>query len=173
MDLGAPFAGTLYLPDKKVFREGSPVQLATGETVAVIRWTMWTQAFDITDPDGAVLAQADVSGFLRRRFEVRDPTGDVLIRVVPGFWSLGGTTITLGDGRMVTVRKVSAWSDRRFEFYTDQGLLGRVEPTTHALSFRPDSYVLTLERPELSPLQAIAMAQAQREIVRAMRSSSG
>lgn len=169
MDLRTPFTGVLYMPDKEFGNPNSPVMLSDGQIVAGVGWH-WTQRFEILDPAGGVVAECRPTGFFRRRYPVRTPDGRTVVEVQPGGWRpINGATITLGSGRALGVRQASMFTERRFEFFTDQGMVGRIEPTTGVFSFHPDSYAFELFQPVLSPLEAIALAQALRMVVRAAR----
>jgi len=177
MNLLAPFAGTLYLPDKEFLGAGSPVLLPDGRPVAGIRWHVWSERFEVLDPSGAVLAECRPRGVFRRRYPVRMPDGRPVVDLRPGSWRpVNGAEVTLAGGRRLRVRQLSMWSNRRFEFSAAEGPVGRITPTTGTFTFRPDSYAFELFVPVLSGLQAVSLAQALRMVVRAMRrrrSSSG
>ncbi len=170
MDLHARFTGTLYLPDKEFLSSGTPVLLGDGQQVAGIRWRTWTQRFDVLDAYGAIVAQCRPEGVFRRRYLVRTIDGRPVIDLRMGAWRpFNGAELALSSGYRVTVRQVSVWSDRRFEFHGPGGLVGRIQPTTGAFSFRPDSYAFELLQPVMSALEAISLAQALRVAARGMR----
>src|SRR4051794_10418471 len=170
MDLRAPFTGVLYLPDKEFLNPNSPVMLADGQVIAGVGWHTWTQRFEVYDPSGGLIAECRPIGFFRKRYTVRTPDGRTVVDVQPGGWRpVNGATITLGSGRPLSVHWKSVWSDRRFEFSTDQGLVARINPTTGVFSFRPDSYAFEAIQPVMSPLEAIGLAQALRMVVRSQR----
>lgn len=174
MDLRTPFVGVLYLPDKEFLNPNTPVMLPDGQVVAGVGWHSFSQRFEIYDAAGGLIAECRPSGFFRRRFTVRTPDGQPVVDVLPGSWRpINGATITLGSGRPLGVHQSSIWSDRRFEFSTDQGVVGRIDPTTGTFSFRPDSYAFELFQPVMSALEAIALAQAIRLVIRNARQASG
>jgi hypothetical protein len=170
MNLLAPFTGILYMPDKEFLVSGSPVLLADGQRIAAIQWHTWTQKFEVLDPNGATVAVCRPQGVFRRRYVVRMPDGRPVISLKPGAWRpFNGAELVLASGRGLAVRKVSVWSDRKFEFHAPEGLVGRITPTTGTFSFRPDSYAFELLLPVMSALEAISLAQALRLAVRGMR----
>jgi hypothetical protein len=171
MDLRAGFAGTMYLPDKRFVSPGSPVHLPDGELIALIAWRSWSGRFSILDPSGTAIASCQSRGVLRRRYTVLTVDGSPVLDVLPGAWRpFGDMEVTLGSGRRITVRRSGTWSGRRFEFYdANNRLAGRIHPTTRPFSFRPDSYAFEVTMPVMSALEAIALAQALRLVVRAIR----
>jgi hypothetical protein len=173
MDLAAPFAGTLYLPDKEFLNSRSPVLHADGQTAAFVQWSTWTQRFSVLDASGALVAECRPQGILRWRFTVLAvPSGRALVDLKPGaFRPFNGAELTVA-GRSLRVRQVSMWSDRRFEFYAGERLVGRIQPTTWAFSFQPDSYAFELPEPTISGLEAICLAQAVRAVARGLRHSA-
>ncbi|WP_344086117.1 hypothetical protein [Luedemannella helvata] len=172
MQLEAPFTGTLHMPDKEFRVQGSPVLLPDGQAVATILWHTWAERFEVLDAVGALVAECRPHGFFRRRYPVMTPDGREVVAVRPGGWRpFNGAEVALARGRSLTIRQVSAWSDRTFEFGDTVGLVGRITPTTRAFSFRPDSYAVELLRPELSALEAISLAQTLRVIARHQRAA--
>ena len=172
MQLEAPFTGTLLMPDKKFRVQGSPVLLPDGQPVAAIVWHTWSERFEVLDAAGALVAQCRPHGFFRRRFPVTTPDGRAVVEVRPGGWRpFNGAEVTLARGRSLTIRQVSAWSDRTFEFGDLVGLIGRISPTTGAFHLRADSYAVELVRPELSALEAISLAQTLRVVARRQRAA--
>jgi hypothetical protein len=172
MDLRAPFTGVLYMPDKEFLSPNSPVMLPDGQVVAGVGWHTWTQRFEVLDAAGGLVAECRPSGFFRKRYTVRTPDGQTVVDLLPGGWRpINGAAVTLGSGRPLSVRQTSMWSERRFEFFTEQGLVGRIDPTTGVFTFHPDSYAFELSQPVMSALEAISLAQALRLVVRAMRQS--
>ena len=171
MDLRAEFAGTIYLPDKRFVAPGSPVYLPDGHLIALIAWRSWSGRFSILDPSGNAIASCRPRGIFRRRYTVLAVDGLPVLDVLPGAWRpFGGMEVTLGSGRRITVRRSSMWSGRRFEFYdANNRLAGRIDPTAGLFSFHPDSYAFELMMPVMSALEAIALAQALRLVVRAIR----
>src|SRR5690242_14923033 len=171
MDLRAPFAGTIYLPDKRFVATGSPVYLADGQRIALIEWRSWSGRFSILDPSGNAVASCESRGTFRRRYPVRTLDGSPVLDVLPGaFRPFSGMEVTLGSGRRVTVRRSSRWSGRRFEIYDpDDRLAGRIHPTVRPFNVYSDSYAFELTMPVMSALEAIALAQALRLVVRAIR----
>lgn len=170
MNLLAPFTGTLYMPDKEFFKAGSPVLLADGRSIAAIRWHTWSQRFEILDTNGATLAECRPQGIFKRRYAVRMAAERPVIDLRLGAWRpFNGAELTLSSGRELSVRQVSMWSNRKFEFYTEASFIGRIMPTTGTFSFRPDSYAFELLSPVMSALEAISLAQALRVAARAMR----
>lgn len=170
MDLRAPYTGVLYMPDKEFMNPNSPVMLPDGQVVAGVGWHTWTQRFEILDATGGLLAECRPSGFFRKRFTVTAPDGRTIVDVLPGGWRpINGAAITLANGQSLGVQQASMWSDRRFEFSTAQGLVGRINPTTGTFTFHPDSYAFELFQPVMSALEAICLAQAIRLVVRGMR----
>ncbi|MDO3703234.1 hypothetical protein Q3W71_16295 [Micromonospora sp. C28SCA-DRY-2] len=174
MELFAPFTGTLFLPDKEFLRDGTPVLLPDGRSVAGIRWHTWTQRFEITDPAGTVVAECRAEGILRRRFRVTTPDLRPLLDLSPGMWRpFNGAQVTVGGTRPLTVRQLSIWSDRQFEFAQPDGpTIGRILPTTGTFTLRPDSYAFEIIRPYLSALEAIAVAQTLRLVARSQRAAA-
>jgi hypothetical protein len=171
MDLRAKLAGTMYLPAKRFVTPGAPVHLADGRLIAMIAWRTWSGRFGILDPSGNVFASCRPRGFFRRRYPVLAVDGLPVLDVLPGAWKpFSGMEVTLGSGRRIRVRRTGAWSSRRFEFYdASNRLAGRIEPTTGRFSLYPDSYAFELMTPVMSALEAIALAQALRLVVRAIR----
>jgi hypothetical protein len=172
MSIDEPFTGTLYLPDKVVPSGTSPVMLADGRTIAQVRWHFWTvrHRFEVLDPAGTELAEGGGRGLALRRYVVRRPDGHPLVELRLGLWRpINGSTVTLASGRLVSVRKSSVWSDRRFEILTNGRPAGRIRPTTGVFTFHPDSYELELTVPVLSILEAICLAQALRTVIRSRR----
>lgn len=126
--------------------------------------------FEVLDAAGGLVAECRPKGFFRQRYTVSAPDGRTVVDLLPGGWRpINGATITLGSGRSLSVRQTSMWSERRFEFHTQQGVVGRIDPTTGAFTFHPDSYAFELLQPVMSTLEAISLAQALRLVVRAMR----
>jgi hypothetical protein len=172
VDLAAPFSGTLFMPDKEFLNSRSPALLADGSVAGYIQWSTWTQRFSVLDSAGNVAAECRPQGIFRRRFTVLAvPGGRVIIDLRPGaFRPFNGAALTVA-GHPMQVRQVSMWSDRRFEFYAGSRLVGRIQPTTGAFSFRPDSYAFDLPEAVLSGLEAISLAQAVRNVARGLRQS--
>jgi hypothetical protein len=171
MDLRAEFAGTMYLPDKRFVDQGSPVYLPDGHLIALIGWRTWSGQFSILDPSGNAIASGRPRRVFRRRYAVLAFDGSPVLDVHPGALTpLGRTEVTLGSGRQITVRRTSMWSGRRFEFYdANNRLAGRIGPTARPLSLHRDSYAFDLMMPVMSALEAIALAQTLRLMVRAIR----
>ena len=171
MDLRAEFAGTIYLPDKRFVTPGSPVYIPDGHLIALIAWRTWSGRFSILDPSGDTIASCRPRGVFRRSYAVLDANGLPVLDVLPGAWRpLSGMKVTLGSGRRITVRPSGMWSARRFEFYdANNRLAGRIDPTVGVFTFHPDSYAFELIMPVMSALEAIALAQALRLVVRAIR----
>ncbi|NUT33937.1 MAG: hypothetical protein HOV79_12775 [Hamadaea sp.] len=174
MDLLHPFTGTLYLPDKEFLQGSTPVLLADGRPVAGILWHTWSQRFEITDLAGAIVAECRPEGFFRRRLLVTATGGRPVLDLLPGMWRpFNSAEVTVGGARPLRVHQLSAWSDRKFEFFGADGLpIGRILPTTGTFSFRPDSYSFELIRPYLTALEAIALAQTLRLAARAVRAAN-
>ena len=173
MTLFAPFTGTLHLPDKEFLAASTPVLLPDGRPIAGIVWHTWTQRFEVTDPNGSIVAECRPEGAFRRRFPVRTLDGRRVIELVPGVWRpFNGAQLTLASGGHLAVRQISVWSDRKFEFYGQHGLVGRILPTTGTFTFRPDSYAFELLAPVMSALEAISIAQALRLVARGNRSAA-
>jgi hypothetical protein len=174
MNLRAEFTGTIYLPDKRFVARGSPVSLPDGHVIALIAWRSWSGRFSILDPSGNAIASCRPRGAFRRRYTVFAVDGSSVLDMLPGGWRpFGGMQVTLGSGRRITVRRSSVWSDRRFELYdANNRLAGRIEPTAGSFSFHPDSYAFELMVPVMSALEAIALAQALRLVVRAIRAAA-
>jgi hypothetical protein len=170
MDLSAPFAGTLFLPDKEFLNTRSPVLLADGQTAAYIQWHTWTQRFSILDAGGVEVAACHPEGIFRRRYIVRAvPNGRTVVDLKPGaFRPFNAAELTVA-GRPITVRQASIWSDRRFEFFAGERPVGRIQPTTGVFTFRPDSYAFELPAPVMSALEAISLAQTVRTVARGLR----
>ena len=170
MDLHAEFAGTIYLPDKRFVTTGT-VSLPDGQPIASIAWRSWSGRFSILDPSGNAIASCQPHGIVRRRYTVLAVNGLPVLDVLPGVLRpFGGMEVTLGSGRRITVRRSSRWSGRRFEIYdANSRPAGRIDPTTGQFSFHPDSYALELMMPVMSALEAIALAQVLRLVVRAIR----
>jgi hypothetical protein len=170
MDLHTKFAGTMYLPDKRFTTPGC-VCLPDGQRIASIAWRSWSGRFSILDPSGNAVASCQPQGIVRRRYTVLDVDGLPMLDVLPGVLRpFSGMEVTLGSGRRFTVRRNSRWSGRRFELYDANGrLAGRIDPTTRQLSLHPDSYAFELMMPVMSALEAIALAQVLRLVVRAIR----
>jgi hypothetical protein len=176
VDLAAPFSGTLFMPDKEFLNSRSPVLLAGGRAAGYIQWSTWTQRFSVLDVGGTVVAECRPQGIFRRRYVVlAAPGGRTLVDLKPGvFRPFNGAELTVA-GRPLRVRQVSMWSDRRFEFYAGERLVGRIQPTTGVFSFRADSYAFELPAsgsPVMSGLEAISLAQAVRTVARGVRQSS-
>jgi hypothetical protein len=173
VDLAAAFTGTLFMPDKEFLNSRSPVLLADGRSVAYIQWSNWTQRFSVLDAAGRLVAECRPQGVFRRRFIVLAmPGGRTLVDLRPGaFRPFNGAELTV-SGHPLRLRQVSLWSDRRFEFYAGERLVGRIQPTTGVFSFRPDSYAFELSQPMMSGLEAISLAQAVRSVARGLRQSS-
>jgi hypothetical protein len=173
MSLFAPFTGTLYLPDKEFLAASTPVLLADGRMIAGVVWHTWTQRFEVTDPSGAIVAECRPQGAFRRRFVVRTSDGRLVLDLRPGAWRpFNGAELTLASGRPLTIRQLSMWSSRKFEFINAEGVVGRILPTTGTFSFRPDSYAFELFRPVMSALEAVSLAQALRLVARAQRQAA-
>jgi len=167
------------MPDKEFLNSRSPALLADGRVAGYIQWSTWTQRFSVLDASGAVAAECRPQGIFRRRYIVLAvPSGRTVLDLKPGaFRPFNGAELTVA-GRPLRVRQVSMWSDRRFEFYAGERLVGRIQPTTGVFSFRPDSYAFELPAPVFSGLEAISLAQAMRTVARGIRqahasSSSG
>ena len=160
------------MPDKEFMNSRSPVLLADGQTAGYIQWSTWTQRFSVLDASGAVVAECRPQGIFRRRYVVLAlPSGRTLVDLKPGaFRPFNGAELTVA-GHSLRVRQVSMWSDRRFEFYAGERLVGRIQPTTGVFSFRPDSYAFELPGPAMSGLEAICLAQAVRTVARGLRQS--
>ena len=170
MDLRAPFTGVLYLPDKEFLNPESPVMLGDGQVIAGVGWHTWTQKFEVYDAAGGLIAECKPTGVFRKHYFVRTPDGRPVVDVKAGAWlPIGGSKVTLANGRPIKVVWKSLWSDRRFEFYSDEGLVARISPTTGVFTFHPDSYSLEMLHPVMSPVEAIALAQIVRLMVRARR----
>jgi hypothetical protein len=173
MSLFAPFTGALYLPDKEFGSSSTPVLLPDGRAIAGIIWHTWTQRFEVTDPAGAVIAECRPQGVFRRRYVVRTRDGRPVIDLRPGAWRpFNGAELTLAGGGRLTIRQLSMWSARKFEFSGPTGVVGRILPTTGTFSFRPDSYAFELFQPVMSALEAISLAQALRVVARGQRQAA-
>ena len=164
----------MYLPDKRFVAPGSPVCLPDGDVIALIEWRSWSGRFSILDPSGSAVASCQSRGVFRRRYTVFAVDGLPVVDVLPGVLKpFGDMEATLGGGRRITVQRSSMWSSRRFEFYdADNRLAGRIEPTPGPSKFHPDSYAFELMMPAMSALEAIALAQALRLVVRAIRTAA-
>lgn len=174
MDLRKPFAGTMYMPDKRFVAPGSPVYLPDGQVIALVEWRSWSGRFSILDPSGNPIASCLPRGVFRRSYPVHAADGSRVLDVLPGAWRpFRGMEATLGSGSRITVRRSSGWSSRRFTFYdaTDR-LAGRIEPTGTQFRVHPDSYAFELTMPVMSALEAIALAQTLRLVVRAIRTAA-
>lgn len=175
MDLSAPFAGVLVLPDRAVFGKMSPVMLGGGEPVATIRWHKWTaQArFEILDATGAqVLGSGSRVGFWGRSYQVLGSRQEPVLDLKISGWGLSGSsTVTLPHGVALTAK--GNWSKRTFTL-TDAtgGLVARLVRTGSAFSLRPDSLAFELTAPVLSVVQAVGLAQCMRAAVEAHRDST-
>jgi hypothetical protein len=170
MDLRAPFAGVLLLPDKEFLNPNSPVMLPDGQVIAGVGWHTWTQKFEVYDASGALIAECRPTGVFRKTYSVRTPDGRPVVDVRAGGWlPIAGSAITLSSGRQLTVRWKSVWSDRRFEFSSGEELVAQINPATGVFTFHPDSYAFEMLQPVMSPLEAISLAQVVRMMVRARR----
>lgn len=170
MDLMAPFTGTLYMPDKEFLNPVSDVLLPDGRPIAGVQWHSWSRKFEILQPAGGVIAECQGRGFFTTVYTVTMTDGRTVLRLKPGAWrTFNSAQITLGNGRQLGMRQQSMWSERKFEFYAPEGVVGQILPTTGAFSFRPDSYAFELGVPVMSALEAIGLAQAIRLVVRAQR----
>lgn len=158
------------MPDKEFLNSRSPVLLADGRTAGYIQWSTWTQRFSVLDASGEVVAECRPQGVFRRRYIVLAvPSGRTLVDLKPGaFRPFNGAELTVA-GHPIRVRQVSMWSDRRFEFYAGERLVGRIQPTTGVFSFRPDSYAFEVPVAGFSGLEAISLAQAVRTVARGLR----
>jgi hypothetical protein len=175
MDLFAPYAGTLLLPDKAPFGSTSPVTFADGTPAAAIRWHRWSARarFEILDAGGpTVLATGRRAGFGGRNYYLADANEAELLHLKLGFWGANGrSTLTLPAGR--TLHAKGNWSSRRFVVSDDAG-----QPVAHLvnqsrrLSWRPDSLAFELLTPVLSVVQAIGLAQSMRAAVESNRAST-
>ncbi len=175
MGLLDPFTGTLYLPDKILQTGTSPVMLASGQVVAKVQYHFWTmrQRFEILDPRDAVMAEGRTHGMMARTYGVTSPSGGRVVELRLGLWRpVHGAVATLANGHPVEVLKTSMWSDRRFEFAAGGRAFARITPTTGVFSFNPDSYEFTLDRPVMTALEAICLAQCLRSAVQALRQAS-
>jgi len=170
MDILAPFTGTLFMPDKEFLADGSPVLLEDGQSIAAIQWHTFSEKFEVLDATGAMVAVCEPRGFLRRRYPVRMRDGRQVLELTPGSWrTFNGAELLLAGDRRLTVRQLSMWSDRKFEFHSSAGMVGRIMPTTGMFTFRPDSYAFELYLPTMSALEAISLAQALRLVARRAR----
>ncbi len=173
MELEAPFTGTLYMPDKEFLNPVSTVLLSDGQAIAAVRRQTWSRRCDILDMRQRVVAECRVRGVFAPVYTVSRTDGKRLVTLEPRFFrGLSGDIITLAGGKVIGIRRVSAWSQRRYEFSGPEGLIGRILPTTGAFSFRPDSYAFEIGLPVMSALQAIGLAQLIRLVVRAQRQAA-
>jgi hypothetical protein len=170
-----PFTGALYMPDTVLPTGTTPVLLADGQTVAQVQWHMWTtrSKFEILDLHGNVLAQGGSEGFTASQYVVRTLSGSTLVQIKLGMWRpINGAVITLANGRTLSIRQVTVWSNRKFEFFAGKQRIGRILPTTRAISFHPDSYVFELTAPVMSTVEAVGLAHSLRSEVRSKRQAS-
>ncbi len=161
----APFAGVLLLPDRTPFGSESPVTLADGRPVAMIRWHKWTMGsrFDVVDPvGGGLLASGAKSGFWGTKYELRGATGQLILELKFGIAGASGRgTVRLPDGR--TLRTKGNWSARQFSVTDDAGNpVGGLTNTSGIFSVRADSLAFELTQPVLSVVEAIGLAQCVR-----------
>jgi hypothetical protein len=172
----APFVGVLLLPDKIIPTGTSPVTLADGAPIALIRWRVLTTRarFEVLDPSGRYeLARGQAEGFLRRNYGLYAPAdGDTMLRLrVSLMGPTGRSRVTLPDGRVLTAK--GNWLARKFAVTAPDGsLVARIVPTRSWMSARPDSYGFELAQPLLSPVQAIGLAQFIRAAVKSQRQSA-
>lgn len=170
-----PYTGVLVLPDRAVFGRTSPVNLATGETVAVIRWHAWTARarFEILDPTGVhVLASGSRVGFWGRAYQVVGPGQEPLLDLKISGWGLSGTSpVLLPGGRVLSAK--GNWSARKFSVTDESGAeVAHLATTSGAFSLRPDSFAFILTRPALSIVQAVGLAQCMRAAAEARRAAA-
>ncbi|MEU7875607.1 hypothetical protein [Dactylosporangium sp. NPDC049140] len=176
MDVFAPYAGTLLLPDKAPFGSVSPVTLADGRPVATIRWHNWSMRarYEILDPAaGSVLATGHRQGFAGRNYYLTDARGGSLFHLRLGFWGASRpSTLALAGGRTLSTR--GNWTARRFTVTDEQQReVARLVNNSPLLSLRPDGLAFELLTPVLSVVQAIGLAQSMRAAIEAQRSSAG
>jgi hypothetical protein len=171
VDLRAPFTGTLLLPDRGFLERVTPVQLADGRTVAGVGWRFWSERFEVLDESGAVLAQCQPRGAFRVRYSVTTTDGRLVVDLVIGGWtrSYDDAQATLPGGRLLSVRRPSTWTQRRFEVQGARGMVGRIEPASSVWFGRFSSYAFEIFDGALSVLEAVSLAQAIRVHVRRRR----
>ena len=170
MDLAAPFEGTLLIPEK-ILAGDSPVTLDTGETVAQIRRPFFAvrHAFDILDAPGGTVGHGGAVGFFRRRWPVRRAGGTVLLEFTVAWTGPSGRSrILLNTGAELSL-KGSWWMSRSFTVHHGDDLVAEIQPTTHAMSLRNDTYAFSLRTPLLSVIAAVGLAQSIRNEVQASR----
>ncbi|MER7283677.1 hypothetical protein ABT369_55595 [Dactylosporangium sp. NPDC000244] len=175
MDVFAPYAGTLLLPDKAPFGRESPVTLADGRPVATIRWHNWSMRarYEILDPAaGAVLAAGHREGFGGRNYYLIDARQQMLFHLRLSFWGPNRTsTLRLASGRALTTR--GNWTSRRFTVTDERNRpVAQLVNNSRILSLRPDGLAFELQAPVLSIVQAVGLAQSMRAAIEARRSSS-
>ncbi|WP_433086905.1 hypothetical protein ACQP1P_14470 [Dactylosporangium sp. CA-052675] len=174
MDVFAPYAGTLLLPDKAPFGRESPVTLADGRPVATIRWHTWSMRarYEILDPAGATLAAGHREGFGGRNYYLTDAHQRMLFHLRLSFWGPNRTgTLRLANGRALTTR--GNWTSRRFSITDERNRpVAQLVNNSPILSLRPDGLALELQAPVLSIVQAIGLAQSMRAAIEAQHASS-
>jgi hypothetical protein len=70
--------------------------------------------------------------------------------------------VTLSGARLLSVRRPSAWTQRRFKVHGARGMVGRIEPTASIWFGRFSSYAFEIFDGARSVLEAVSLAQAIR-----------
>ena len=175
MQLFAPHAGVILLPDRAPFGTTSSVSLGDGQPVALIRWQNWSMRarFEILDATGtATVAAGGRANLWGRRYQVLDLNSRVLLELKLSVWGPAGrSTVTLPDRRQLLAK--GNWTSRKFLLQDRSGeTVAQLVTTSGLLSWRPDSLAFELRVPVLSIVQAVGLAQCMRAAVEAQRRSA-
>lgn len=143
----------------------------SGAVVALIRVKTFTMvSFTVTTAAGEPLCTGRRTGFWTSRWEATAPSGAVLCTLKGSGWGTG-KTVTLGDGRALSLR--GRLFARDWALLDDQGreVLSST-PSTSSWSFSPDAWVVRSHDTSLDLAQVVAIVQLNRMMVKGSRSSA-
>ncbi len=142
----------------------------SGAVAAWIRVPWTGSSFSASTAAGEPLCTGRRAGFFSVSWEAVDPRGVTLSSVRSSFWGTG-KTVTLADGRVLTLRGQLFGRDWSLLDAAGRDVVSST-PTTSSWSWRPDAWLVRCHDLSLSLAEVIAVVQLNRMMVKAARSSS-
>ena len=153
----SPFVGVLVLHGQRLREPSSPVVLPDGTVVGRLVWWAW-RPFEIFDPTGFhLLARGRREGYVRQRQRLYGPSGETLLEFMAGWFGQRRCSVLLPGGVRLSTRRHS-FSRTHMIAGPDGTPVGRIDTSNKFMSFRPDTYTISVYQPYLSPVQAIGLA---------------